>query len=341
MAEVPSSRLPFFAPQGPIPELAEPDDPESPASPPEDGTEDGDVYADQDDAQSFIQPAMSEVATRLTSPRTPAAEMAAAMDKLPGGGIFDAPDEQGPLSPLAVSGHAPLPTAELPAPWQAGPRRFTMDSRLPSISSVFQSRTYRSSSAGENALKRLSKALPSILIPSGFIPNIPNIPTASFLSSLGAPFQKDGPSSHSDQAPVTATQCSRPPAGPTPATDLPAQPGSRSHALRKSTSDDSLLYQSLSRVSSFGDEERFAHVRGQVNSRFKAIKDSCDGPSFKIPQFPSINCAFPWLGVRCADLSQISSVFHKRSCSQSLHLVHAGTSLLPEVSGYLETKCLP
>jgi pimeloyl-ACP methyl ester carboxylesterase len=61
----------------------------------------------------------------------------------------------------------------------------------------------------------------------------------------------------------------------------------RSLALRRSTSEDSILYHSLARVSSFGDDDRFTHVREQVNSRFKAIRDSWDGPSFKMPQLPS------------------------------------------------------
>ncbi|KAJ4304357.1 hypothetical protein N0V88_001970 [Collariella sp. IMI 366227] len=33
-------------------------------------------------------------------------------------------------------------------------------------------------------------------------------------------------------------------------------------------------------------DERFVHVREQVNVRFKAIKDSFDSPSFKLPQMP-------------------------------------------------------
>lgn len=57
--------------------------------------------------------------------------------------------------------------------------------------------------------------------------------------------------------------------------------------LRKSTSDDSMLYHSLSRVSSFGDDERFTHIREQVNSRFKAIVDSFDAPTFKLPSMSS------------------------------------------------------
>lgn len=48
-----------------------------------------------------------------------------------------------------------------------------------------------------------------------------------------------------------------------------------------------MLYHSLSRMSSFGDDQRFTHVREQVNSRFKAIVDSFDTPTFKLPSMPS------------------------------------------------------
>lgn len=40
-------------------------------------------------------------------------------------------------------------------------------------------------------------------------------------------------------------------------------------------------------MSSFGDDQRFTHVREQVNSRFKAIVDSFEPPSFKMPSIPS------------------------------------------------------
>ncbi|KAK5664236.1 hypothetical protein OQA88_452 [Cercophora sp. LCS_1] len=261
-----------------------------------DEAEDDDVYADQDDAQSFIQPAISPVATRLSSPRTPAAEKIAAMEILPGpgGGLSETLGDAESDRPLDDT--RTLPPASIdrfPTPWQAGPKRFTFmepaSHRIPSMASVFQARINRSSSISENALKRLSKALPSISIPAGIIPNIT---TPSFLSSFGSSPQKDGPPATAAPPPPSEHgQAERRPASglldPTNAQSIagvPSRPGSRPQALRRSTSDDSLLYQSLSRVSSFGDDERFAHVRGQVNSRFKAIKDSWDSPTFRMPQ---------------------------------------------------------
>lgn len=69
----------------------------------------------------------------------------------------------------------------------------------------------------------------------------------------------------------------------------PVAGGDRPKTLRRSTSDDSLLYHSLSRASSLGDDSRFESHREQVNSRVKAIRDSLqDRSSFRMPQMPSM-----------------------------------------------------
>lgn len=53
------------------------------------------------------------------------------------------------------------------------------------------------------------------------------------------------------------------------------------------TSDESILYHSLSRASSLGDDDRFQDVREMVNIRFMALKDSLpDVPNFKMPSLP-------------------------------------------------------
>ncbi|KAK1835093.1 hypothetical protein QBC39DRAFT_368437 [Podospora conica] len=268
-----------------------------PATMPDNGSDGDDIlYADQDDAQSFIQPVLSPVATRLTSARTPAAEKAAAMDGIPGGGLFEpAPppmpslshssdssssDDDNDLTPTTeayrptATPPPPPPPAALPSPWQAEPRVFTVTKAPPpptttqssSMFGVFNGRPGRSTSGGDKALRRLSKVLPSLTMPtrSGFMASMTS---PSFLSG----FQKGG--GGGGQGGEESSES-------LPGYDVPA--------LRKSSSNDSLLYHSLSRVSSFGDDDRFANVREQVNSRFKAIKDSWDGPQFRMPQFPNI-----------------------------------------------------
>ncbi|MCJ1475468.1 hypothetical protein MMC13_004130 [Lambiella insularis] len=60
--------------------------------------------------------------------------------------------------------------------------------------------------------------------------------------------------------------------------------------LRKATSEQSLTLRSaLSRVSSLGDDSRWDHIHGQVNSRMKAIKDSLQDSALKLPSLPNIN----------------------------------------------------
>lgn len=304
----------------------------------DDAGDDDDFYGDQDGAQSFIQPAISPIATRLTSPRTPAAEKAAAMDRVRGGGLFGAVHETGgpsqkytlspptsPVSPKKLSkpqethssptldsipSDSRLVIADPAAKWHAGSKELAAGEAKPpksSMSGVFGGnvRHRRSHSVGENALRRLSKAFPSINLPTSFLPNLS---TPSFFSSSSS--HKEAMAlTQSPQAPPSRVQNSRPAIQPTGAdgslqaasqTAPPSQnvriPGfhgspsvtsRRSQALRRSTSQDSMLYHSLARVSSFGDDERFTHIREQVNVRFKAIRDSWDGPSFKLPQMPS------------------------------------------------------
>ncbi|KAH6849758.1 hypothetical protein B0I37DRAFT_413207 [Chaetomium sp. MPI-CAGE-AT-0009] len=266
-----------------------------------DASEEDELDVDQDDAQSFLQPAISPLATLLTSPKTPAADKVAAFERQPGG-LFDMLESDGPSQDRQTvtapggtseeSGALPeaRPPAVLPAPWQAGPKQFVVSETgrfRSSMAAAFQtqSRQHRSQSVGESALKRLSKALPSISIPSGLIPNIT---TPTFFSSSASSPLKD---SHTSQSRTSTDLLS--PLTPFPGLATPhatpVRPDSaRPRTLRHTTSDDSLLYHTLSRVSSLGDDERFAHVREQVNVRIKAIKDSFDGPSFKLPQMPSL-----------------------------------------------------
>lgn len=63
----------------------------------------------------------------------------------------------------------------------------------------------------------------------------------------------------------------------------------RPRTIRRSTSDDSMLYHTLSRSSSLGDDNLYVNQRQQVNSRSKAIKDSFqDRSSFRLPNMPSM-----------------------------------------------------
>ncbi len=266
------------------------------------------LYGDQDDAQSFIQPAISSIATRLSAPSATAAEKARAMDDCVAS--YEPFQASKPSRAGDRDGHlaaaAPFdPLGTFPSPWQAGPKEFvlreTADPRLPGVAAGFSSpRTGRSSTVGTDALKKLSKALPSISIPSSLLLNLstPHFFTSS--PKADSPNPASSPSMiHPTPARLTPLLNTAPLPGmtrlitkappPRPGLNRPPSVASRrSLALRRSTSDDSLLYHSLSRASSFGDDARFDKIRDQVNSRFKALKDSFpDVPTFKMPQLPS------------------------------------------------------
>ncbi|OTB17940.1 hypothetical protein K445DRAFT_56510 [Daldinia sp. EC12] len=276
------------------------------ASPSSDGAADEEpLYIDQDDAQSMIQPALSPAATRLTLPKTPAAEKAAALENLPGGGLFSV--IEGPLTSeperlssssamgstrtayqttgtraqtrqnrgLSLgqlpSSHSPL--YRFPSPWQSGPKQMVVQnepSSKPALSAVFgQNNVHRrSSSGGADALKRIREALPSM--PSM---SMPSISLPSFFSGPSSG-KSAGLDAKKNLSPNDSSTSSRPPTRP--------------RTIRRTTSDESILYHSLSRMSSLGDDDRWNDIREQKNSRLKAITDSLDVPTFKLPQFPNI-----------------------------------------------------
>ncbi|KAI0412319.1 hypothetical protein F5X98DRAFT_355152 [Xylaria grammica] len=297
-----------------------------------DGDVDGDepLDIDQDGVQSFIQPALSRYATRLTLPNTPAAEKAAAMDQLPGGGLFNivenAPKSES-LPPPQSTAVAPVPShrtrqqrgftlgqlpsslpsvSRFPSPWVSGPKELVVDNApgyKSAMAGVFGNRHQRASSGGQDTLKRLREALPSISLPSFF--STPSLTKATESDARIEPapaIWKKGPVTSSDGA-VESKQLKYPANQDDPTlADLARHSGaglpvsrppssirsSRPRVIRRSTSDESMLYHSLSRVSSYGDDERWDHIREQRNSRLKAITDSWDRPTFKLPQLPNI-----------------------------------------------------
>ncbi|KAI1326073.1 hypothetical protein F5Y16DRAFT_376320 [Xylariaceae sp. FL0255] len=269
---------------------------------------------DQDTVQSMIQPALSPVATRLTFPNTPAAEKAAAMEHLPGGALFDVIEDDPASPPLSrppppktrsqrgfTLGSLPanLPNLSyinrLPSPWQSGPKELVIDnesSSKPALSGVF-GHHQRSSSGGQDTLKRIRDALPSISLPAFF--SGPSLAKSTDSEAKRAINTADGASSSRELRSSPGSEQNRRNGSESPhqfreglnATFPP--PASRLRTIRRSTSDESLLYSSLSRVSSYGDDQRWDNMREQKNSRLKAITDSWDRPTFKLPQLPNIN----------------------------------------------------
>ncbi|KAI1144592.1 hypothetical protein F5Y05DRAFT_32101 [Hypoxylon sp. FL0543] len=304
------------------------------------------LYFDQDDAQSIIQPALSAQAKRLTLPKTSAAEKAAALERPPGGGLFNVIEglvtpepETSPVmgkssetvyrTSLSKASTRPnrglslgqmpsshMPLHRFPSPWQSGPKQMIVQNEAtpkPALSAVLaQGKHRRSSSGGADVLKRIREAFPSM-------PSMPSISLQSFFSEPSsakstAPDLKRSPLANEStseakqfpsflaEPPSLKSRSLAPPASrqshlnlPDPATEgppLPRRPN-RPRTLRRSTSDESMLYHSLSRVSSFGDDERWNDIREQKNSRLKAITDSWDRPTFKLPQLPQLPNIIP------------------------------------------------
>ncbi|ETS76050.1 hypothetical protein PFICI_12994 [Pestalotiopsis fici W106-1] len=283
--------------------------------------DDDPLFQDADDAQSLFQPAISPAATRLTSPKTPAAEKAAAMEKLPGGGFFGAgfdgppvlasaqptstsrklvkpyPNRQSrgfSLGQLPPARYEPLP--RLPSPWQPGPKDLVVENEpttsRPAMASVFgtNTRPRRSSSGGNDALRKLKEALPSITLPTNFLSSLKSPSFFSDNSSQKSPNPATRQIAAANKTDTSLTNSQDARGVHRLSGDASLRPSSasikRPKAIRRSTSDESMLYHSLSRMSSLGDDDRWGGVSEQANVRFKAIKESFDRPTFKLPQLP-------------------------------------------------------
>ncbi|RYP41225.1 hypothetical protein DL769_011599 [Monosporascus sp. CRB-8-3] len=173
---------------------------------PDSAEEEEPLDIDQDDAQSFIQPVLGPAAIRLTSPKTPAAEKAAAMEALPGGGLFRVIDCTASGELKGIDKAAPVRTAngpssnyltklqtrqirglslgnlpsiqqqagrlQLPSPQRTGSKELVAPeepSRKTPLSGVFgHTRDRRSFSGGAETFKKIREALPSLSLPSFF-----------------------------------------------------------------------------------------------------------------------------------------------------------------------------
>lgn len=170
---------------------------------------------------------------------------------------------------------------------------------------VFSGARQRSLSASTDAFKRIQKALPSISVPTNFLSSFS---TPSFFTSTPnqEKSQTNAPNSilHQEKTGGKFYRSTQPSQlfmlhDTIPEEGQTGKPENVQHrrlsvasskriVLRRSTSDDSLLYHSMSRVSSVGSD-RYIDVNDQINSRFKAIVDSLpDRPTFKLPQIPNI-----------------------------------------------------
>ncbi|ATZ54023.1 hypothetical protein BCIN_10g00490 [Botrytis cinerea B05.10] len=215
----------------------------------------------------------------------------------------------------------PPPLPSPPSPWRAGPKPIVVteppnDGRTSAMASVFNTGRKRQSSlsSSADALKKLlPKGLPSMaqvgnLFSTSTSSNhksrssISSPRSATFSPFSTSPSQSKGEGSSTNNNRVkghltTQYQQSKRRShsqlqNASTATD--SNTAERPLVLRRATSDDSLLYHSLSRSSSLGDDTRFENHHEQVNSRVKAIRDSFqDRSTFRMPQLPSMPNVLP------------------------------------------------
>ncbi|KAF2161246.1 hypothetical protein M409DRAFT_69865 [Zasmidium cellare ATCC 36951] len=249
-----------------------------------------------DDAREAIGISIGREQTRLISPRTPATEKAAALESA--GGFFgagfdgiaegDEPEDgveeqdfqKSQTPPVRASpDRSQRPGDKLPSPWRADVKHTRRSSKSRSVLRDGFSFRRRASSGPEQGSESFGKSFFS------------SFPSMSKNFSISSPFASTREDINRSRSPKEEEEAQATiPDLPTNANLQLHQVRSRPQPLRRSTSDTSLITQrTLSRVSSLGDDSRFEHVSEQVNSRFKAIKDSFHDSSIRLPSMPSMS----------------------------------------------------
>lgn len=296
---------------------------------PEDMENMDDTNISDSDAESIIGVSMSRAASRLKSPKTPAIEKQKALEEAGGffeSGPETTPTRERALTlteedETEPSSGSPSPPGEIPFQLYkqkegldagAVPSPNLEDSALSSslgdadsrisavrrsppqssLVGVFGGERKRSLSGSAAALKKfLPNGLPSMATVGNFFGSSSGehrrSRTFSSSSPKGSGNLRSGNSSGSRGSPTGLSP--RTQTFESVVTTRPAPGPRRPTTIRRVTSDDTLLYHSLSRASSLGDDTRFENHHEQVNSRVKAIRDSLqDRSSFRMPQMPNL-----------------------------------------------------
>ncbi|CZT19689.1 related to Bacillus licheniformis esterase [Ramularia collo-cygni] len=261
-------------------------------------------------ARTAIGVSIGREQTRFTSPNTPANEKAAAIERE--GGFFgtvldgtaegfpetvddddDEEDERESAQRNQV-GSSSRPGARIPSPWRVpDPRQFgtQRSSKTKSILHAGFFGRKRSWSGPDSWLSSLPKGFTfsSSREQSKEVRKVSSSPRRSTLYTES----RTSPQDASEPESFKQSEEARAAVGTLP-TNYHLQRiksgTTRPPQLRRSTSDNSLVTQrTLSMVSSLGDDTRFEHISEQVNSRFKAIKDSLQDSKINLPSMPSIS----------------------------------------------------
>lgn len=238
----------------------------------------------EEDVESLVGVSMNWALTRRSSIQSTILSSGSELE-LEGGEFLESDEERSPQTTT----HEEL---KLPEPWRAEPGDMVVERKEDE-----RKEETRSSLTAKIATKRRSISISG----SGeslrrFLPSL--LTAGSIKLSLRKVRNKaTGSSSSSGQA-TPAPSGTAP--GDVSGTGSPRKTGRESAPERDRTPDqetaepplvrvisDSMLYSSLSRISSLGDDSRFENNHQMVNSRRKAFSDSMQDRSFKLPPIPN------------------------------------------------------
>ncbi len=298
------------------------------------------LYPSHDDVQAVLQPSMSRAASHLTSMHTPAVEKVAAMERMPGffdGVAEDSNDDDAATPQKRLSTHHKTSPLSMPRPFNSQDVYSKHNNRTPQSKAALgaalaPTRHQRSGSAGQEAFKRFQRALPSFSSSSSFLPSLPTRYLSNLAESMPS-ISIGGGGHHHTKNTKSETTVKRLPAHTatmpilspreSAADDSSARlQAPRRESLRRTTSDESILYHTLSRQSSLGDDDRFHDVREMVNMRLLAFRDSLpDVPNFKMPSLARLQAT-----ARRSQLS-LNGIFSSEAASVDEQPSRGGDSL--------------
>lgn len=280
----------------------------------------------EEDAESLVGVSMNWALTRRSSLRSTIQGSITEVE-LEGGEFLES-DEERPSQPTTTPEKAKL------AGSSSAEHRETVDEgkeekRSSFIAKISTKRRSISISGSGESLKRL---LPSL---TGSIKL--SLRKARNKATGGSSYSTSGQASGQTSGQVTPAPGETAP-GDIAGTGSPQKTESKSTLERDGTPDegtnqppllrvisDSMLYSSLSRISSLGDDSRFENNHQMVNSRRKALSDSLQDKSFKMPNMPSLPNlkekfnAISGYATRPPDESPNAKVFSDVAKGQSLH----------------------
>lgn len=172
------------------------------------------------------------------------------------------------------------------------------DFSVPSLSSILSNTRSRSPRWGSEPRQKRASTINEPTPSWGFGSPFQNRPTFAtrpqeddkrgrppLSAAQSASDQKPQPSS---RTPLNRPECTI--AGRQGMNEKSSVTSQRSPQLRRATSDQSLLLRRVTSTgSSLGDDSRWENVLEQVNSRMKAIKDSLQDSSIRLPSMPNIS----------------------------------------------------